>query len=146
METHELPNMDAHEMYYAKVKRLKAVLVVVTDPQQIQKGSVEIDIELAKLAKNLEVYTRLSIHAGSRLALLDKEYAEKYLQAFASWTDDRLESVTANRGHKEKLVKAELREQQYQIDDTKNALIYFNRMQECCIQWMNIYKKLRGEP
>lgn len=131
------------EQYYEKVKRLKAVLVQTGDPTTIRPGDEAVDVEAAKLTKNHEIYNRLSVHAGARLALLEKLYAERFLQVFASYDDAKLEAMSANRGDKKTLVKAELREEQAAIDETKNALIYFRAMADWCVQTTHYYKKIR---
>ena len=64
------------EKYYNKVRTLQAVLVKTADPMTIRPGSDDCDVEAAKLTKNHEIYNRLAVHAGARLAQLEKEYAE----------------------------------------------------------------------
>jgi hypothetical protein len=131
------------EKYYAKVRSLQAVLVKTADPTTIRPGSEQCDIEAAKLTKNHEIYNRLTVHAGARLAQLEKEYAERFLAVFASYDDAKLEAIGANRGDKKILVKAELREEQAKIDECKNALLYFRAMAEWCVQTTHYYKKIR---
>lgn len=134
---------DDSERYYETVKKLKAVLVQTSDPTTIRPGSEACDVEAAKLTKNHEIYNRLCVHAGARLARLEKAYAERYLQVFGEYDDTRLDAMSANRGDKKSLVKAELREEQAAIDETKNALLYFRAMAEWCIQTTHYYKKIR---
>lgn len=135
--------MSDAEKYYETVKQLSANLVPTADPTTIRPGSEECDAEAAKLTKNHEIYNRLAVHAGARLARLEKEYAERFLALFAAYTDERLEAICANRGDKKALVKAELREEQAAIDEAKNALHYFRSMAEWCVQTTHYYKKVR---
>ena len=46
---------------------------------------------------------------------------------FASYDDTKLETMSANRGDKKSLVKAELREEQAKIDECKTLCCTFGR-------------------
>lgn len=129
--------------YYEQVQKLKAVLIEPKDPRAVQRGDADTDEQMAVCAKNAQVYARLEVKAGARLACLERDYATAYLAAMVSFDDAKLEAMSAVRSHKEKLVKASLAQEQYLIDETHAARKYFARMGEVMIEWLNIYKKFR---
>lgn len=138
--------MSDMEKYYEDIKALKAVLIDPKDPRAVQAGDVAVDEQMAICAKNASVYARLEVKAGARLATLEKEYSAMYLAKMAEYTDAKLEEFSAVRSHKEKLVKAELADQQYLIDEASNARRYFAKMGEVMDAWIQVYKKFRAVP
>lgn len=130
--------------YYQQIKELKAVLIEPKDPRSVQSGDSDVDEQIAVCAKNAQVYTRLEVKAGARLALLERDYSQAYLVKMAEYTDAKLEAMSAVRSQKEKLVKAELSDEQYLIDETQAARRYFGRMAEVMDAWVQIYKKFRS--
>jgi len=130
--------------YYETIKSLKAELLEMKDPRAVQAGDAEADEQLAVCAKNAAVYARLEVKAAARLALLEKEMGSLYLAKMIEYTDSKLESMSAVRSQKDKLVKAELVDHQYLIDETDAARKYFGKMGSVMIEWVNIYKKFRA--
>lgn len=131
------------QAYYEEIKNLKTYLLDPKDPRAVQSGDSEVDEQIAVCAKNLSVYARLEVKAAAHLSILEKEYSDAYLASMIEYNDERLEAICATRSQKEKLVRAELAEQQRRIDETNSARKYFSRMWETMNEWIQVYKKFR---
>lgn len=130
------------QSYYEKIKNLKARLVDIAQPQSIARGSIELELQMQYCAHNVEVYTRLKVHASTKAASLDKEYSEAYLVKCKELTDEILEEMSVTRSMKDKIIKNMLADIQYKKDETNSALRYFDDMRNTMIEFINIYKRL----
>lgn len=126
-----------------QIESRKKQLVEVADPTTVLKGSIEIDSELHKLAKNLKVLTDLEFIAGNESIRLEKEYNKKTMELAIELTVEKLEELAVVKSNKFKYIKFKLHQEESDMETMKAKHKYFKNMRETYTEWGNIYKKTR---
>lgn len=121
----------------------KKRLVQVADPQEVFKGSIEIDEQLHKLAKNLKILADLEYTAGVEKVRLEQIHNKKTMEMAKELTADKLEEIGVVKSNKFKFIAAALHQEESDVENMKLKHKYFRDIRETYIEWVNVYKKTR---
>lgn len=125
------------------IESRKKNLVMVADPQEVFKGSIEIDEQLHRLAKNLKILAELEYLAGTESVRLEQIVNQKTLENAQYWTKDKLEEIGIVRSDKFKYIKTILHQEYTDLESMRLKYKYFRDIRDTYIEWINVYKKTR---
>lgn len=121
----------------------KKNLVPVADPQEVFKGSVEIDEQLHKLAKNLKILAELEYLAGTEMVRLEQIYNRKTMEMARELNSEKLEEIGVVKSNKFKFINASLHQEESDVESMRLKYKYFKDIRNTYVEWCNIYKKTR---
>jgi len=122
----------------------RKMLVNVSDPEEVFKGSVEIDHEMHKLSKNLKILAELEYLAGTEKVRLEQIYNRKTMEMAKQLTGDQLEILGVVKSNKFKYIASALNQERADVDSMNLKYKYFRDIRETYVEWINTYKKTRA--
>lgn len=126
-----------------KLEANKAKLVHIQNPDELIPGSIEIDTELLKIARNLKVLDSLIYIAGNARTQLQYEHRKRSAALTREWTADKLAEIGVVKSDKFKVIRDELAEEERALDEMSVKYYYFRGMKETFIEMGNHLKKVR---
>jgi len=127
----------------AEIESKKKNLVPIADPQEVFKGSIEIDEQLHRLAKNLKLLAELEYLAGQEMVRLEQIYNRKTMELARELTTDKLEEIGIVKSNKFKYINASLHQEEADVENMRLKYKYFKDIRNTYVEWCNIYKKTR---
>ncbi len=140
-EFQEKENIISEAMKLMDEKKKK--LLGVRNPVDMLAGSIDIDVELFKLAQNMKILLSIKYLAGTEATRFEKEYNYATMNLATTMTKEDLDKIGVVKSDKFKYIKTLLAEEYEQWETMKHKYRYFCDMYDCYGEWIMIYKKTR---
>jgi len=135
-------------MYFDNIIReleeKESKLLEIKNPQDILAATVDVDMEMHKLAYNIKILSQLKRLAGEEAVRLEREYNKRTMEKAKELTEEQLKAMGIVRSDRFKLIKTMLYDEYADLENMRVKAKYFGDMRDTYIEWIMVYKKTRG--